>query len=278
MKRMTKILALLSIMTALFLSASVAMADVSSPEAAGPGEQSTGMNEGGWEDDFDSYPTDTSLHGVGGWKGWDNDPFWEAFTTDDQAASAPNSVDIVGDADLVHEFTGYTSGQWVFSGKVYVPADFSGQSYLIFLNTYADGGPNNWSVQVWFQPGIIGNDITGATLPITQGAWLDWELTIDLDNDLQSFFIDGQALYTDQSWKDGISGGGAANIGAIDLFANGATSVYYDDLMLMPAGGTTAVQFDAISAESNSSLPGALLALAGLSLVAGLAIWQRRTR
>ncbi len=63
-----------------------------------------------WSDNFDSYATDLSLHGVGGWKGWGNDSAATAYTRDTQARSTPNSVEIVGASDLVHEYTGYTSG------------------------------------------------------------------------------------------------------------------------------------------------------------------------
>ena len=44
-----------------------------------------------WEDNFDSYDEGQDLHGVGGWKGWDNDPLWTAYVTADQAQSAPQT-------------------------------------------------------------------------------------------------------------------------------------------------------------------------------------------
>ena len=117
---------------------------------------------------------------------------------------------------------------------------------------------------------VVNADDTTQMLPYTTDNWLDWELTIDLDADTQDFMIDGAYLYQGRSWKDGASGGGAANIGAIDLFANGATTVYYDDLMLMPAS-PTAVQFDTMSATSNGSMtaPGcSACAIASLTDVA----------
>jgi uncharacterized repeat protein (TIGR01451 family) len=54
---------------------------------------------------------------------------------------------------------------------------------------------------------------------------------IDLDNDSQSFYYGGQLLYSG-SWTDEVSGGGSLNIDTIDLFANGASPVYYDDIGL----------------------------------------------
>ena len=93
-----------------------------------------------WSDNFDSYATGSQLHGQGGWKGWDNNPAAGALTSSAQARSAPNSAAIVGASDLVHEYSGYTSGQWVYTAWQYVPTNFTGQSYFILLNTYNDAG------------------------------------------------------------------------------------------------------------------------------------------
>jgi hypothetical protein len=60
-----------------------------------------------------------------------------------------------------------------------------------------------------------------------------WKLSkIDLDNDIQTFYYNDDLLYQD-SWTDHVSGNGLLNIGAVDLFANNASSVYYDDLSLV---------------------------------------------
>lgn len=188
-----------------------------------------------WSDNFDSYPTGASLHGLGGWKGWDNSAGATAMTTNAQASSAPNSVDINGPSDLVHEYAGITSGQWVFSGRVYHGTAFSGQSFFIMLNTYNDGGPYNWSAQVFFDGGantVEDFDSAGSTA-LVRDQWVPFRNEIDLDANTQTFYYNNVQLFS-KSWTEGASGGGAANIGAIDLFANNATSMYYDDLALTP--------------------------------------------
>jgi uncharacterized repeat protein (TIGR01451 family) len=63
--------------------------------------------------------------------------------------------------------------------------------------------------------------------------WIDIVVDIDFDNNLQSVYYDGTLLFED-SWTEHSSGGGALDLGAIDLFANGATSVYYGDFSLVP--------------------------------------------
>lgn len=188
---------------------------------------------GNWYENFDSYPTGTSMHGVGGWEGWEGDPQWTAYTTDEQARSTPNSLDIVGTADLVHPYSGYDSGQWTYTAWQYVPTDFSGESYFILLNTYGPG-VHNWSTQVKFNSaGYVESDFEGTRLPLITGEWVELRVEIDLDADWQEFYYGGQLL-TAKSWTEGVSGGGALNIGAVDLFANGATSVFYDDMSLVP--------------------------------------------
>jgi hypothetical protein len=180
------------------------------------------------------------LHGVGGWKGWANDPNAAAYTTDAQARSAPASVDIVGPADLVHEYSGATSGQWVYTAWQYVPGDMTGLSYFILLNAYDDAGvTNNWSTQVSFDGtnGTVISEFEGAQLPLVTDQWVEFRVEINLDTDWQTIFYDGQIL-SQKSWTEGVSGGGALNIAAVDLFANGASSVYYDDMSLVQAAGT----------------------------------------
>ncbi len=192
-----------------------------------------------WGDDFDSYATGSGMHGQGGWKGWDSDPTWDAFVSDAYSLSAPNSVDIMGDADLVHEFAGYTSGQWTFTTSQYIPGSFQGLSYFLLLNTYVDGGPNNWSTQISFDSatGLVESGFEGATLPMIYDDWVELRVDIDLDTDVQDIYYGG-ALLSSKSWVEGVSGGGAFNIGAVDLFANGASSIYYDDMSLVPAPGS----------------------------------------
>jgi hypothetical protein len=188
-----------------------------------------------WADDFDSYATDISLHGVGGWKGWDNDPTWTAYTRDEYALSVPNSVEIAGNSDLIHEYTGYTSGQWTYTAWQYVPEDFVGESYFIMQNTYNDGGPYNWSTQIRFDSalGVVESEFEAVQLPLITGRWVEIRNEIDLDADWQEIYYDGQLLSA-KSWTEGLSGGGALNIGSVDLFANGASAVYYDDMSLVP--------------------------------------------
>ncbi len=192
-----------------------------------------------WSDNFDSYATGSQVHGQGGWKGWFNDPAAGALASAAQAASAPNSVAILGASDLVHEYSGVNSGQWTYTAWQYIPTDFTGQSYFILLNQYNDAGTTlNWSAQVLFNgtANTVTNDggVSGGTLALVRGQWVELRLELDLDADTGAFYYNNQLLYSG-TWSGQVSGGGAVNLAAVDLFANNASVVYYDDMSLVQA-------------------------------------------
>lgn len=207
-----------------------------------------------WADDFDSYGTDVSLHGLGGWKGWDNDPTWTAYTRDEVVRSAPNAVEIEGNSDLIHEYDGATSGHWTYTAWQFIPSTMSGESYFIMQNTYNDGGPYSWSVQLDFRSAdhVLLADCgayDNVMMSYIPNEWVEIrvEIYLDPEDDWTQVFYNG-VLLDDPAIEDhpvlgggyswtgtvGGGGGGVLDIGAVDLFANGASPVYYDDMSLVP--------------------------------------------
>ena len=194
-----------------------------------------------------------SLGGSGGWKGWDSDPAFDAPVTDVQARDGIQSVQIGGDADLVHEFC-VSPGIWSYSAWTYVPSDFTSGgagttagSWFILLNTYNDGGPYNWSVQVQIDSnnglikvydGVLDQDPNGFDVPIETDRWVNIQTIVDLEDDWTRIYYDDD-LIAEYSWTGGVlgNGGGGLDLAAVDLFAQGSTSVYYDDLVLEPLTG-----------------------------------------
>jgi len=154
-------------------------------------------------DDFESYAAGSALHGQGGWKGWDNDPVLGAPASSVQANSGSISAEIGGDADLVHEFD-FAGGNLELSAMQYIPDGGIGQSYFLLLNTYNDGGPYDWSVQLNFDlgTGIVTSDFGGgATANIVYGQRVELKFDIDLDNDAVDEYYNGTLISTHE-WDD----------------------------------------------------------------------------
>ncbi len=203
-----------------------------------------------WSDGFDTYPTGGEMHGVGGWRGWDGDPAAGALVSNAQVRSAPNSVAIVGASDLVQALDDSTSTGWDCAMWMFVPFDFQSNcdgaghcgSYVVLLNRYAEGGPNNWSVQLHADSitnQFIRDGQSPAALPLVRGRWVELMIRIDLLHNRFRVFYDGQPLGEAASWTDDLLGdpGGAPpelRLAALDLFANGSSVVFYDEVRLSP--------------------------------------------
>jgi hypothetical protein len=156
--------------------------------------------------------------------------------TADQARSTPHSVDIVGDSDIVHEYVGVTSGQWVYTAWQYIPEDYLGQGDFILLSDYSDGGTNTWAVQLRFDAdlGVVESEFDAVDLPLVTGEWVEIRVEIDLDGDWMEIYYDSDLL-VEKEWSATVqnTGGGPLVISAVDLWANLASSVYYDDMSLV---------------------------------------------
>ena len=192
-------------------------------------------------DDFESYAVGSNLHGLGGWAGWGGNASAGALVSSAFAFSPTRSVNITGASDLVHTFSGATNGQWVVSVMQYIPSTSTGTNYVILMNTYRPpyGAPDlNWSVQIQNNM-VTGQTISdlggGASLPLIKDQWVEVRCEINLDANSVSEFYNGQLLST-HVWQGGSGGPGLNEIQALDLFADNAAPVYYDDVSLAPTG------------------------------------------
>jgi hypothetical protein len=195
-----------------------------------------------WSDDFDSYALGSGLHGQGGWKGFDNDPTYDAYVTDVVSNSPPHSVGIGPGNDPVHEFSGANSGTWVVVAWHYRPAGGVGEQELVLFNIYNDGGPYNWSTIVAMDATSVASwnfldPFPEATMPVILDQWVEIRVEIDLDTDHQRIFYGG-SLLIEKNWSDGGEPGnpGALDIACIELYhypPAGEAMSYFDDVSLM---------------------------------------------
>ncbi len=211
-----------------------------------------------WSDGFDSYSLG-SINGQGGWVGWANTPSAAGTVTDVISRSANQSQQIEYGHDSVHTYAGYNTGVWWYTAYVWIPSDFQSGgtppdtgTYFILCNTYTNGGANTrWSVQFSFDStdGLIhadAGDSTETTLPYTPDMWSEIAVRIDLTADWTQIYYNGTliddpdvanhgTLGGGYQWTKGVFGtdtNGLLNIAAVDLYANGSTAVFYDDMSL----------------------------------------------
>lgn len=199
----------------------------------------TAVQAQAWSDNFDTY-TPGPVVGVGGWEEWGPGAGANVVNNQPSTLSAPNAIDIVGATDLVRQYPGVTSGKWVYRTMQYIPSNTVGNTYFILLNTYnSSQAIYNWSVQVEFDP--VALTVTGdfgaadnGVATLVPDTWVEIKVFVDLDNDLTEFFYNGEQVGPAYSWTGGVfgAGGGAASLAAVDLYANAATSVYYDNMEL----------------------------------------------
>jgi hypothetical protein len=213
-----------------------------------------------WCDNFDAY-TLGSIYNQGGWTGWAGVPSAAGTVTNVISRSPTQSQEISYANDSVHMYSGYTTGVWLYNAYIWIPDDFvSGGSgtdfgtYFILLNTYTNGGADTrWSVQFAFDSldGLIHGDCGSTnevTLPFVTGQWSNIAVRIDLGYDWTQVYYNGTLLDDPAlpnhsilgggyQWTKGVFGQdtvGALNIAAVDLYANGSSPVYYDDICLVP--------------------------------------------
>jgi hypothetical protein len=186
-----------------------------------------------WSDNFDSYANGSGLHGQGGWFGWGDNPAADAKITDVKSRSSPHSVEIKEASDMVHTWVGINTNNCTFTTYVYIPGDFVGQSYLILMSLYS-GDSSKWATQLRFDSDIqrVASEYEDNQLPLITDQWVELRVVINFTLDNQKVYYGGELL-TEKNWTSGVSGGGPLQLGGIDLFANGASPVYYDDLSII---------------------------------------------
>jgi hypothetical protein len=78
-----------------------------------------------WSDDFDNYEEESPIHSQGGWKGWDNDPDNTAYVSNINNKSYPNSLKLSAGNDIVREYFGNYSGEFVYSAWIFFPENIA---------------------------------------------------------------------------------------------------------------------------------------------------------
>ena len=191
-----------------------------------------GIANADWSENFDSYAAGSLLIGQGGWEGWDGNPGADAVVSSAQAQSSPNSVSAIQTTDIVQQFTGVNSGIWSMSASCYIPAGSTGTQYFILLNIYNSGGPYDWSMSLKFNStnGEVSSEEGTGVATLVYDQWVPIEIVFDLGANLQTVYYNNVQI--DQlPWTST----GELALAALDLFGNGGTPIFWDDIVLEPS-------------------------------------------
>jgi hypothetical protein len=165
-----------------------------------------------------------------------------------QSYSSPNSLAVSGGADIVHSFSGITTGLWYAKVWTYVPSSQTGELFFIVLNKF-DGGACagtdcNWSIQVAMcrtgcvttgvNPGSVtnlgGSDVPGGgSTGLLTDQWVEVIAEINLDSNSYTVYYNGVPFDTQDYY---LPGSGDQRIHTFDLFSNTSTESYMDNVWL----------------------------------------------
>ncbi|MBM4112175.1 MAG: hypothetical protein FJ253_02200 [Phycisphaerae bacterium] len=199
------------------------------------------------EESFEAYEDLAELDERGGWRGWDDNPMAVGMVRSEVVRSGERALEISLGADQVHEYCSTDASLWSLSMWQFVPENFTNNgagpfagSYIVVLNRYEPGihAESDWSVQIQVDGTanllkvFHGQGIDTVQVPLIRDRWVKIKSLIDLDEDWTRVYYD-DALIAEYPWTGGVLGGGegAAGVAAVDLFANGSSSIFYDDLI-----------------------------------------------
>lgn len=180
-----------------------------------------------WSDNFDGYPLG-GISGQGGWEPWEGSPAAEAYVVNTLSHSASQSIQITPTTDITQEFS-VTSGSWVMTAWQFIPTGSTGLQYFIMLNTYTVGGPYDWSTQLEFDSDLGLMSVYGGTGAafIVENQWVEIRVEINLDASTQSVYYNGVFLES-LPWQST----GVDELKCLDLYSQGGSAIYYDDISL----------------------------------------------
>jgi hypothetical protein len=182
-------------------------------------------------DNLDSYTTGALGPQAAHWTTWSGTEGGteDGIVSTEQASSAPNSLKVIsttaglGPQDVVLDLGNRTTGRYELKFKMYIPTGQWG--YYNMQNNVPIGTTPVWNFNVHFEANGAGRftdtgDALLANFTYPYDQWFDCVHVIDLDNNLQTFSVNGNFVK-----KTGYTG----NLGGIDFFGTNATSTFYVD-------------------------------------------------
>ncbi len=182
---------------------------------------------GGGCEDFDALTVGVGVaEQLGGyWTTWSGGPTDDAMVTDAQSHSPDNSFVVdAGAVDLIRQFGAdpLSTGQWLYSHYMYVPAGFSG-----YFNVQTEPTPGvGWNLELYFDDdgtGYFGGQAS-ENFVYDMDTWFLVEIDYDLDRGYGQVLFDGELIIEFEN---------DMTIGSIDYYgadSGGPPGAYYDDV------------------------------------------------
>ena len=189
-----------------------------------------------YSDDFESYNVGEYLAVQSDdWTTWSNNPgsAEDAFISEEQALSGTQSVKIDGSSDVVLIMNNYTSGCYSMDLNMYIVSGNTAHFNLQKTNTPGE----QWAMEIYFdvngEARVDAGVYAACVFPFDFDTWMNFEIIVDLDNDLGELWFNGTQLHTWQwtltSWGIGLLSLGGLNLWAWDN-GGGPALAFYDDI------------------------------------------------
>lgn len=198
-----------------------------------------GLFAQGYEQNFDGFTAGDYLAEVDeAWTTWSNAPGTAEDPTisDAFAQTAPNSVFVSGTNDPVYNFGNQTSGAYIVSFDMYVPADRAGYYNLQHITL------SEWAVEVYLHADLTTRIIAGgqelSNFTYEADTWFTVSFEINLNADDATMFWNDEEIINWQ-WSLQTDGTAGTNqMGCANLFAgaeNDDVAEYYFDNFVFDA-------------------------------------------
>lgn len=182
-----------------------------------------------FEDNFDTYTAgETVTSQSTGWFAWTGSASEEAYVSTEQAYSAPNSMKVIPNNDMVLDFGNKTSG--VYQVEFYYYVATGDEAYFNIEHIFG----SEWAFSCEFAAGTmtLNNDAaTPPTFTYTEDAWLYFDINIDIGNDVITLDLDGTELASWTFSEEEGGGAGTNQLGCINFYGPAGNTYYVDDFV-----------------------------------------------
>ena len=182
-----------------------------------------------FSESFDTYADGSGLAASNPteWTTWANSPGAEAFLSSAQSLSPSQSLRFTGSGDVLHTFTGLTSGQVTITAMTTLATGSTGALQVAALSSYASNGAYELGSILTLSADSGQVNEGASTTPTVFDRWVEVRYEINLDTNTYRTFYDGVPLTVDGVWSTG-----TLALAAFDIYQSGLSEGFVDDVVI----------------------------------------------